>query len=453
MANNLNLKDKSLVIVFAYAPAGLGHLRVTDALYDGLPTQTAPILLGAQDKSITWIHRIISIHPIMRSIFEWGQHGVQQYFVTAIYRFMLRRRSKLIYQQIATVLSQRMELPKTILIVATHFGLAHQIAALKDKIHKEIKVKVILAVQVTDDSPQYMWYVPGADLTFVPSEKTKLELEKYGKESRLEKINTIVTPYPVSPELTNQLSENKYREKLKQFNDAEKSKINVAIPISGAAVGMAFFVRLVDELYQKSPRFQFHIISKITLYTLPYLNEFMSRPYVRLHLAKYDKEVVRKYEEMYKKNVIGLEITKPSEQAFKALIRPEKVGGPILLFAKPVGRQEYDNVDFLMRHALIPTKAEHRFLYDHACRNISLKTSLEGKKLLEKSRLWRGILLPNHSNQCANLVFWALKEWLFLQMVKCRINAERKDSKIEELNPTGVEEFWLTVTNYLDSNL
>jgi hypothetical protein len=453
MPDNQSLKDKTLVIVFAYAPAGLGHLRVTDALYDGLPSQAAPILLGAQDKSITWIHRIISIHPIMRSIFEWGQHGLQQYLVTAIYRYFLRRRSKLIYQQISTILSQRMELPKTILIVATHFGLAHQIASLKNKIHKEIKVKVVLAVQVTDDSPQFMWYVPGADITFVPSQRTKLKLEQYGKQSKLKKIDIRVTPYPVSPELTVRLTENKYREKLKQFNDVEKTKINVAIPISGAAVGMAFFVRLVDQLYQKSPRFQFHVISKITLYTLPYLNEFMSRPYVKLHLAKYDKEVVRKYEEIYKKNVIGLEITKPSEQAFKALIKPEKVGGPILLFAKPVGRQEYDNVDFLTRHGLIPTKAEHKFLYDHAERNISLKTSLEGKKLLEKSRLWRGILLPNHSNKCANLVFWALKEWLFLQMVKCRINAERKDTRIEELNPTGVEEFWQSVTNYLDEKL
>jgi hypothetical protein len=38
-------------------------------------------------------------------------------------------------------------------------------------------------------------------------------------------------------------------------------------------------------------------------------------------------------------------------------------------------------------------------------------------------------------------------------MVKCRINAERKDTRIEELNPTGVEEFWQSVTNYLDEKL
>ena len=172
------LKNKETVIILAYAPAGLGHLRVTDALYHGLPKTANPLLLGSQDKSITRIHRILSIHPIFRFFFELGQSGIPQYIVTYVYRNYLWLLTKLIYQQLTTILDQRIEETKTVLIIATHFGLAHQIAAIKDKLAKERKVKIVLAVQVTDDSPQYMWYIPGADLTFVPSEYTRRELAK-----------------------------------------------------------------------------------------------------------------------------------------------------------------------------------------------------------------------------------------------------------------------------------
>ena len=65
------LKDKNLLIVLATAPAGLGHLRVTKALQHGLPAGVTPVLLGSKDPFLTYIHRIMSVHIVLRNVFEW----------------------------------------------------------------------------------------------------------------------------------------------------------------------------------------------------------------------------------------------------------------------------------------------------------------------------------------------------------------------------------------------
>jgi len=107
-SSDKSLSDSSLMLVFSYSPAGLGHLRVTEALYDGLPGKVTPILLGSQDKTITYIHRLVSLHPLMRSLFEWGQsQGAQEYFFTYFYRLSLRKGAKLLYKQVVTLLEQR----------------------------------------------------------------------------------------------------------------------------------------------------------------------------------------------------------------------------------------------------------------------------------------------------------------------------------------------------------
>jgi len=79
------LNQKSVMVIFTYAPAGLGHLRVTDALYHGLPDGVDPIILGSQDSFIRLAHRFTSIHPIARYIFEWAQHGA----LTEIFTFFI----------------------------------------------------------------------------------------------------------------------------------------------------------------------------------------------------------------------------------------------------------------------------------------------------------------------------------------------------------------------------
>ncbi len=440
---NLILGDKSLVIIFTYAAAGLGHLRVTNALYRGLPKNVTPLLLGSQDKSISSIHRFTSIHPWTRGFAEWVQRGMPEDIFTYFYRMYLRGETDLLYRQMLTILDQRIELPKTVLIVATHFGLAHQLAAIKRKIEFKRQVKVVLAVQVTDDSPQHIWYVPGTDLIFVPSDKTRQELINYGKKNHLPELKFIVSAYPVSPELGRFLSDKKYQERIDQTDLHKQTNIKVIIPVSGAAVHLSFFTKLIDLLGQSTRRFQFKIISKNSPYTVNFINQMLLRKNVSLVTSGHDREVVDEYEKIYQKEVISLEITKPSEQTFKALLNPKQVGGSILLFAAPVGRQEYDNLQFLRRHHLIPDVSDSKLLWKLADRGISLKT-YDSKHLLHSATGWRGLELPIGSTLTVRFIWWSLQEGIFNQMARFERHVDSN-----EVSSLGVNFFWQEVNRYL----
>jgi hypothetical protein len=54
--------------------------------------------------------------------------------------------------------------------VCTHFGLAHKLAAIKEKLQKEKQVRMVLVVFVSDDTFQHIWYIDGADLLVVGSQ-------------------------------------------------------------------------------------------------------------------------------------------------------------------------------------------------------------------------------------------------------------------------------------------
>jgi len=62
--------------------------------------------------------------------------------------------------------------------------------------------------------------------------------------------------------------------------------------------------------------------------------------YIRIYGAQEDRKVINIYEDVYQKNVISIEITKPSEQLFKALLDCKAESASLLLFTEPVGRQE-----------------------------------------------------------------------------------------------------------------
>jgi hypothetical protein len=224
------LASGSTLLILSYAPAGLGHLRVTNALYRGLPPQVTPVLLGADDTSITAIHRLTSISKPLKKLMEWSQNGWPQDIFTYFYGYYLRINSKPLYRQISALLKQRVEVPKTIIFVATHFGLAHQLAAIKETLAKQTKTQIILAVVVTDDSPQYIWCVPGADITFVPSYTTKNLLLGYSRKNHWKSMNFCVTPYPISPRLAAK-SDTVFENRHIQIRENSESKIHIAVPI------------------------------------------------------------------------------------------------------------------------------------------------------------------------------------------------------------------------------
>lgn len=442
------LKNKSLVVVLTYAPAGLGHLRVTDALYEGLPEGVKPLLLGAQDKNITRLHRLTSIHPLLRRVMEWVQHGEPEDIFTYFYRRFLKNNTETIYHQLATIIQQRADIPKQVLVIATHFGLAHQLAAVKSQLEEETGVQIFLAVQVTDDSPQHIWLVPGADITFVPSDETKKDLENYAKTQKFKKPKIEVLPYPMNPKLTQILDKKDFKLKVSQLDINSRATIQMAIPISGAAVGLRYFEQLMGQLNKKTDKFKFYIISRQSGYTKKFLEKIQSYANCQLVTGRTDRQVVDAYERVYQKQVISLEVTKPSEQSFKSLIEPKANGGSILLFCQSVGRQEYDNLDFLARHFLIPNQKEQQLIWQKARTDQSL-TKTEQINIFKQARHWRGIKLTAEPKFSAQLIYWCLKAGIFTHMLEAKVCGRKSDKNKNELYSDGVRQFWGRIVELL----
>ena len=445
------LAKKSIIVIFAYSPTGLGHLRVSDALYNGLPKSITPLLLGAQDKSLSNLYRFISIHPITRGIMEFFQKGEAEALFSSVYRWTLRKNHRLLYQQTLTILEERLDLPDTVLIIATHFGLAHQFASIKEKIEKVTKVRFILIVQVTDDSPQQMWYIEGADAIFVPSEQTKKEFLSYGKKSNLSPVPFYVTPYPISPLLKENLSPSRLESRKIQVSRDSDSSIHIAVPISGAAVYTEFYTALIAKLSEGARTFVFHIVAKNAPYNKSFLSQLLPLQHCKLYVSEHDRGVVNLYRTLYQKETISFDITKPSEQAFKALFEPTETGGSILLFLEPVGRQESDNIDFLRRHHLIPDLSEKKLL-DKFCRTeINLSESEEGKNLLHNAHAWRGIELPNEPSKASAMIQYCLNNRIFERMFSYTGRSPYAKSHEIEVRSDGVELFWKKVEELIVS--
>src|SRR5215469_13983543 len=140
MADLRKLTDPTLAIIFATSPTGLGHLRVTDALYHGLPKNTSPVLLGAQDPSVSAMYRFVSIHPFTRRIMELVELPPFDIPYAFYSRMVIRNQTKLLYQQLKTILSERLTVPQTVLLIAPHTTLGHQLGAIKAKLAKEMGI-------------------------------------------------------------------------------------------------------------------------------------------------------------------------------------------------------------------------------------------------------------------------------------------------------------------------
>jgi len=431
-----SLKPGSLLVIFTYAPAGLGHLRVAEALYRGLPKDIPHYLLGSDDQTISIIHRIMSNHPLGHTLMEKTQKGITEDIFTGVYRWVLRRETKYLTYQLQTILKQRIDQPKNILVVATHFGLAHKLAAAKNDIVVKTGKNIFLVVQVTDDSPQHIWYVEGADLIVVPSHYTKNKLLQYGKEANLATVPIIVLPYPISPEFGCLLGEDDYQRRLREVEPEGKEQIQIVVPISGATVGLPYLVTLIENLAKLSSRFFFHVVSKQTAYSEPFLKQIAGNPSVSIKSSLSDREVVDYYKSIYMENIIGLEITKPSEQSFKTLITPRDRGGSILLFTHPVGQQEHDNLNFMTQHKLMPKLNETDKI------NKLLENTEESRNIISRAINWRALRLPDDPSAASSFIQLCLSQGIFQQMMKYHLSQEQKDRFPDELGDDGVKRFW-----------
>jgi len=404
--------DKTLV-VFTYAPAGLGHIRVANALIEAIPECLPYVSFSPSDTTTETMHRFSSINTFARRLMEFTQSGRAGYLYTKLYtKYLKTHTDDLLSQFIHLVLAQKFK-PTKIVIIATHFGHAYQLGELKGQISRSLGAKVSLVVQVTDDSPQDIWYVDTADLIICPSSKTKRALLEFAKKEELSFVPIEVVPYPVSLDFARELAVAKVVNRSHQFDPSKNTPINIIIPVSGAAVGMDFFSHIIHVLHEKSPRFVFHIVCRRAPFTVIFLHKMLHRNYVRLYVSDGYRETVEMYKKVYEENVISAEITKPSEQAFKALLDVNSIGGSYLLLAEPVGRQEYDNIAFLRRHGYIETG----------------------------SKSTRGWVLPHGSKASAELIWSLYNDGVLKEAFNIFVKKESSD----EIGSDGARQFWNAV--------
>jgi hypothetical protein len=435
------IENSEVLLVFTYAPAGLGHLRVTDALVDGLPEKIDSVLLGASDTRITFWHRLMSVHPLVREGLEWLQTNENSYWFYDLYIWISNLATRILYGQMKNLLAQQWHEKKVVVVVATHFGLAHQLANIKTKLEKDFGVKIVLAVQVTDATSMAVWYVPVADLICVPSKKVKSELEEYAKKRGLKKTKIEVLPYPLSKKLEIELTKSEFETRLSQYSDKSNTKIKISMPISGAAVGLEYYDQLIAKLRNTSKRYEIRIVTKDNLHTQGFINKNLTKSGVKVISDLTDKRVVDNYEKLYADEVIGLEVVKPSEQAFKTMFSPDQRGGAILLLTQPVGKQEHDNLDFLLDHKLIPDENDQQKLEKFAMAD-KMPNEEECRECIERARLWKAIRLTNDPASDARLINWCIKVGVFEKMSQVETKTNLSDP---ELASNGVEQFWKMV--------
>jgi hypothetical protein len=271
-------------------------------------------------------------------------------------------------------------------------------------------------------------------MLFVPSEFIKEWMENYLHALSLPTLpKIIVNPYPVSPLLSKKLEKTDFEKKLYQVVQRKKKRMRIILPISGAAVQLTFLKDVITVLTKKSQT-DITVVARDSSYTKPFLRWCAQNERVHVLADTYDWDVVASYEYAYRRNVYALEISKPSEQAFKVLLDPIKRGGVIMLFSTPVGSQEYDNVAFLKRHGFIPHDEDARILDMLYRRNKKDEITPE---FLSRAKNWRGIMLPYSGKVAGRAILRLKRAGIFQAMMEY----QRKNTELE-VKDNGVELFW-----------
>lgn len=413
-----------------------------DALKDGMPQNSKSIELGIQDIRASKIHALGSRIPLLTKITEFYQTNTvaELIFSKAYFFYLSLKKSKVLIE--FKRLANTFPLAKKWIVVSTHFALAESVSVLKKDLEKIFNIKVFLFVVMTDDSPQHVWVIKNADLIFSPSLLTKDTLLKLLGQSFEEKIK--VVSFPVSPRLTKKLTKEEFQRIENQLNPLKNFSTHIEIPISGAAVQLTFFENLIRQL--SGEKFEFTVVGQKSLYTDSFFKKLRLMPKVQLSIGQNARQTVDYYESLFsQKNKPSIEISKPSEQVFKAILKPTELGGVILLLTPPIGRQEHDNLKFLVRHDLLPNTELQKELETEIL-NFPLSTFNSAKWQYRASH-WRAIRLPLDPQKAA-LFIQRLKEVGILFSMLSYVPEGRP-----ELTSTGVAQIWQEIDKYLSKNL
>lgn len=335
----------SKIYLFPTITTGLGHLRVSSAIIDSSPDGANLYLFDTKSEVATYLHLLTSRSPFLRGVLLWTQNGIPEIIFTLIYKYILCRNSAQMAKRLGSYIRK---LPAgDIEIVCTHFGIAHQVSYEKKFLESFTGRKIGTTTVVTDDSPQILWAVE-SDQLIAPSVKTATKLEK-----RLKNKNTkvVVCDYPLSPWIKVKLGTRERVLRFEQFT--RKRQINILIPISGAAVHLEWYRSFIESLEGIGLLAKFYIVSKSTSSTKKFLSWAKTKQSCKVFDGRSDWEVIKVYNRLIHEVTFGCEVTKPSEHTFKSILSVNQRGGMPMFFAPPVGRQEYDNLDFVKRIGLL----------------------------------------------------------------------------------------------------
>jgi hypothetical protein len=105
-----------------------------------------------------------------------------------------------------------------------------------------------------------------------------------------------------------------------------------------------------------------------------------------------------------------------------------------MLLTNPVGRQEHDNVNFLVRHSLIPDFAEQEILNRYLLEGTA--TNDEKNQIHYRASHWRALKLPDTPESAAKYIKRAKEEGILYSML-AYVPEARAD-----LRNDGVAQIW-----------
>jgi hypothetical protein len=373
---------------------------------------------------------------------EWIQRGAPQDIFTFYYRRCLRLKIYNLYQQITILLDQYLETPEKVIIITTNFNLAQQLGAIKDQLEENKKTKIFLVIQVTDASPQHIWMVPEADLILVPNQRTKENLELYRSKKQFKPVKIEVSAYPLNRALVKNFSTEEFTSKQIQLDPRAKFRVNLLLSIPGSAVDLKYYSELIFFLKDSPIIFQTFVVSRYSSYTKKFNLSLVNEDFIQIYPGQTDQQTVADYLRLYLSEVISLEITKPTEQSFKVLLDPVQRGGVIMLFDKPIGTQERDNLEFMRSHDLIPDEQVQEKLW-----KLAESDQPPSEEILNRASFWRGIQLPENAKNAANFINWLYYQEVFLRMLRYKPNLENDR---QEVNSLGSDLFWRKMSSLVN---
>ena len=421
------------LFIFTTAPTGLGHIRVMNALKEALPVGADSEIIGLQQYGANRQHVLSSRNPLLLKIMEFVQtHSWAERIASTVIVWYVKKHAAGALLSLDLVAKKHPE-KKHWVIIATHYALAFWIAAHRSEIMEKFGVKITLCVTVTDDSPQRPWLVKDADLVFVPSRYTANTMIGFGMSA--EKIRVVA--YPISPLLTQKLSASELQLVTDQLDPTKQTPLQIVIPISGAAVQLNYLEHLIRTLSYGN--FFFTVVGQESSYTQQFFEDLTHLSHVQTSIGASNLQTVEFYDSIFDQTSRpAVEITKPSEQSFKALLEPNERGGVILLFTRPVGRQENDNIAFMRRHGIMPSEEQEQNLEE-----VLLSSENPDQKILTSvlsdAKQWRCLSLPTD----------AAKTVIFIQKLKQLgiLNSMSQYTEVDnpELRSDGVATIWKEV--------